>query len=61
MEITVKQLADNRGISKVYILRLLKNNKAHLLSDMGVKSWQKVGSQYVLTMQKDFSLNDGNK
>lgn len=54
MDITVKELADKRGIAKTYILRLLKKNRADLLLEMGVKSWQKVGTQYVLTMKKDF-------
>lgn len=58
MDITVKQLADKRKIKKVYILRLLRENKAHLLAEMGVKSWQKVGSQYQLKMQKDFILDE---
>lgn len=60
MEITVKQLADKRKISKVYILRLLRNNKAELLAAMGVKSWRMIGSSYVLKMDKDFTLPENN-
>lgn len=58
MEITVKQLADSRGIAKTYILRLLRGNKAELLAKMGVKSWKLIGSSYVLKMEKDFKIND---
>lgn len=54
MQKTVKELAEQRGIDKTYILRLLRNNKAHLLLNMGVKSWYMLGNQYVLTMVKDF-------
>lgn len=60
MDITVKQLADSKKIEKVYILRLLKNERKDLLSKMGVKSWQKVGTQYQLKMKKGFTL-DGEK
>lgn len=51
MELTVTQLADENGVSRQYILKLISDNNKDVLATMGVKSWRKVGNMYILKMK----------
>lgn len=53
MNLTVKDYAALRNVTPSYVQRMCRDNRMDTL--IGVKKFYRLGSQYVLTMQKDYA------